>query len=123
MLWKLIAIMCLLPLLVGSVGLGFFTLIVIPDVIKEGQPAFRRRLRTVPSEYYNLGIYYNDYVVTIRQEKQVLPGILLVRQVYFTPGTDVGIEIVDANKVKVTSMIDSATSDGKELTLKRFVYL
>lgn len=121
--WKVLIIPCLLPLLLVSAGLVVFTMMVIPDVIKEGQPAFRRRVRTVPSDHYNLGIYYSDAVVTIRQERGLLPGILLVRWVYLTPGYDVQVEVVDADRIKVTSIIDPAESGGKILTLKRFVYL
>lgn len=120
---KAVAIICVLPLLLGSAFLAFLTVMVLPDVLRENQPVLRRRVRTIQSQYYSLGVYYSDYLVTIRQEKEVFPGVLLVRQVYLTPGTDVAVEVLDSDSIKISSVIDPVSSGGRILNLKRFVYL
>lgn len=122
-LWmKVAGLTCLVPLMVGSGILAFLTVMVIPDVARDNEPALRHRVKTVASAYYNLGVYYSDYVVTVRQEKQILPGLLLVRQVYSTPGTEIELNVVDQNSIKVMSIIDPASQGGKVLQLKSFVY-
>jgi hypothetical protein len=120
---KAVAVLCVLPLLLGSAFLAILTVIVLPNVVTENQPALQRRVRTIQSQYYSLAIYYSDYVVTIKQEKEVFPGVLLVRQVYLTPGTDVALEVLDSDRIKISSTIDPATNGGRILSLKRFVYL
>jgi hypothetical protein len=122
-LWmKAVSVVCTLPLLLCSAYLAFLTVLVIPNVVKNGEPALWHRVRTVPSSYYNLVVYYHDYLVIVRQEKTILPGILLVRQVYLAPDTDIELDVLDKDSIKVASTIDPASKGGTVLHLKRFVY-
>ena len=107
---------------VGSLVLAVLTLAVLPGVIRENSPAFESRIRLIPMDHYRLDVLYGNQVVTIRQERPVLPGILLVRRIYSAPGTDVRVEVLDSDRVRVTSIVDPESTGGTVLSPKRFVY-
>ena len=116
---KVTGIVCLLPMIILSSLLGFFTVISLPNVIETGQPALLiRAYAAVQAPHYDLVVYSGDGCWSVWQEKRVVPGILLVRMVHSSCGCDPQVKVLDEDTIRVSCPPDRF----EELRLKRFVY-
>lgn len=121
---KIVGVLVMLPFIINSFQWGSLTLLVLPDVIKSGDHVFWRKTQTLHMPYYEVSIYEYDYSVTVRQEKEIFPGVLLVRDIHHN-ASFINVDVVDENQIKIeipewhNGSIETRT---ETITLKRFVY-
>jgi hypothetical protein len=131
---KALAILLLLPLLALCVIGAFFESLMIGDALLTGvNPAFEP-IASVPMGSYLVGIYRTDcgapcsFGIYPLQEKQILPGILLVRPLPgFDEASDATYKVIreDTLLLEVPEYFDGkyrTPARSRVYHLKRFLY-
>lgn len=128
---RVVTLVSMLPLMVLSALLMFGTsLFLLLIVLELGRDPTFEKVRSVEAEHYRVSVYRVDVAgatgggggVQARQEKSLLPGLLLVRRLYTGSGSHIDVSVVDEDHIKVYAP-PATVREGREFELKRFVYL
>jgi hypothetical protein len=100
----------------------------IKDISSKGIDASFEKIEYVKMKHSNVGIYRadggatTDFGIVIRQELSIVPGILLVKNLYDRYHmSDATYKIIDDGTISIV-MTDGVESEKKKFELKRFVY-
>ena len=119
---KVIGIIILSPLMIVAGFWAWLGVIALPVVVSSGELALLSTGKTIDTPYWRLRYYHGDGYVIVAQEKEIVPGILVSREIYHTGGPDPVIEILDDNTIKMVSQPGMPEQGIGEFRLNRFVY-
>jgi|GEM_PF-6898590 len=113
---KIVAVFILLPIAFYSTLFGIFAYAFSSS----------HKIQTIQMKYCEVSIYeYDQFYIYLEQEKEIFPGVLLVRNIY-SYNNRIKIEPIDENQIKITFPPDNQAIDAengvKIIGLKRFVY-
>ncbi len=103
------------------------TILDIKDTYTTGIDASLEKIDNIDMKYSNVSIYRTnggattDFGIVVRQEKNIFPGIVLVKDLYNKYHmVEASSQVIDEDTIFITITVQQ--TDEKEFTLKRFVY-
>jgi hypothetical protein len=105
-----------------------FTIVALGDMINRGYDLYFREKHAVVMSEYRVTAYLaglDDPAIVVRQERRIVPGLLLVRDIAtICEASDAQITVVDANtiRVEVPGYGRQRPHRDKPIQLRRFVY-
>jgi len=118
---KVIGAMVLLPLMIQAGLWGGLAVVALPIVFGTGQ-LFVSEGKTIETPFWTLKYYRGDGYIIVTQEKSIVPGLLLVKEIYHTGGPDPIIDVVDSDTIRLVSQPGIPQQQTTEHRLSRFVY-
>ncbi|HEX8457720.1 MAG TPA: hypothetical protein VF656_10525 [Pyrinomonadaceae bacterium] len=123
---------CLVPAAGGSSLLAFFVLFGFVSVLSNGYDEGFAKIRSIEMKHYNVSIYRANHgamssvEVVVRQEKTLIPGLLLGRKVYAATATDAEVKPLDEDTIICSPKNmenNKHLQEEQVIVMKRFVYL
>jgi hypothetical protein len=118
------AMVVLAPLLLYTAFFGFFLVLNLVDLVKDGRDPSFAPLAAVAMDGYRVGLYRTNggattsFGVAVRQERQLAPGLLLVRQLHgFYPASEARYEVLARDRIRVS--VPEYTPDRPETAESR----
>ena len=110
LIFRLLLILPLIPIVLCSLLLGMLALFPLTDIVSRGfDPSFER-LQSVQIDDSRITVYRTNegattsFGIAARQERPLVPGILLVRRIYGVyPGDEAEVIKLGKDTIKITS--------------------
>jgi hypothetical protein len=110
LIFRLLLILPLIPVILCSLLLGMLALFPLTNIVSKGfDPSFER-LKSVQSDDSKITVYRTDmgattsFGIVARQERPLVPGILLVRHIYGVyPGAEAEVIKLGKDTIKIIS--------------------